>query len=142
MSVLKYFNQDPDEFIGSFAPVTVRYPSRNGKVLIELGLVKENNRLCFIIGKRFTREGSLLILDQVRLSLASQKTFGNRPKRWSDHAFYRQEFIRQAFEDFVNESPFAVFIRANINPLAATLLSAKLRDEGPKLISFTSGAAS
>jgi len=139
MNVQKYFNQDPDEFIGSFEPITVSMQSRNNKATIELGLVKDNNKLCFVIGKRLQSEGSLLILDQVRLSLASQRTFEDRPTHWSTCSFYRHEFLRRAFEDFVNASPFVSFIRANVNPLAVSQLFANLRDISPKLISFQLG---
>jgi hypothetical protein len=136
MNVIRFFKTDPDQFTEPFEPVVTQFALAGQKVLVELGLIKDNGRLHFSIGKRLTSDGSLLILDQVPLSLVSKQTFAERPKRWNENALYSQEFLRYAFEGFVVNSPFDDFIRKNVNPLDITQMFAKLRDVSSHLINF------
>jgi hypothetical protein len=139
MNVLRFFIKDPDRFTEPFEPVVVQFALAGEKVLVEVGLVKDNGRLHFSIGKRLTGDGSLLILDQKPVSSVSQLTFQARPKRWSESPLYTREFLRHAFEDFVLNSPFEGFIRKNVNPLDITQMFAKLRDTSSHLINFQLG---
>jgi hypothetical protein len=139
MNVLRFFSADPDRFTGPFEPVITQFALTGQKVLVELGLVKDNDRLYFSIGKRFTSDGPLLILDRRPVSSVSQQTFKARPKRWCEGNAYGREFLRHAFEDFVLNSPFSGFIRKNVNPLDITQLFANLRDISPDLINFQLG---
>lgn len=139
MNVLRFFSTDPDRFTEPFEPVIAQFALAGQKVLVELGLVKDNDKLYFSIGKRFASDGPLLILDRVRLSLVSQRTFTARPKRWCEGTLYGREFLRHAFEDFVLHSPFSGFIRKNVNPLDISQLFANLRDVSSDLINFQSG---
>lgn len=139
MNVLRFFSADPDQFTEPFEPVIAQFALAGQKVLVELGLVKENNRLYFSIGKRLTSDGPLLILDRRPLSSASQQTFTARPKRWCEGNVYGREFLRHAFEDFVLNSPFCGFIRKNVNPLDITQLFANLRNISSDLINFQLG---
>jgi hypothetical protein len=136
MNVIRFFSTDPDQFTEPFEPVIAQFALAGQKVLVELGLIKHNDRLCFSIGKRLTGDGSLLILDQVPLSLVSKLTFAERPKRWNENQLYEREFLRHAFEAFVLNSPFERFIRKNVNPLDITQMFAKLRDVSSRLINF------
>jgi hypothetical protein len=139
MNVLRFFSKDPDQFTEPFEPVMAHFALAGQKVQVELGLVKDNNRLYFLIGKRFSSDGTLIILDRMSLSSVSQQTFKARPKRWCEGAAYGREFLRHAFEDFVLKSPFSGFIRKNVNPLDITQLFANLRNLSSNLINFQSG---
>lgn len=139
MNVLRFFSANPDQFTEPFEPVVTRFALAGQKVLVELGLVKENDRLYFSIGKRLTSDGPLIILDRVPVSSVSQQTFTARPERWNESKLYGREFLRHAFEHFVLNSPFSGFIRKNVNPLDITLLFANLRNISSDLINFQLG---
>lgn len=139
MNVLRFFSADPDQFTEPFEPVITQFALAGQKVLVELGLVKDNDKLYFSIGKRLTSDGPLLILDRVRLSLVSQQTFKARPRLWCEGSVYGSEFLRHAFEYFVLHSPFSGFIRKNVNPLDITQLFANLRNISSDLINFQLG---
>lgn len=139
MNVLRFFSADPDQFTGPFEPVITQFALAGQKVLVELGLVKDNDKLYFSIGKRFASDGPLLILDRVRLSLVSQRTFKASPKLWCEGDVHGSEFLRHAFEYFVLHSPFSGFIRKNVSPLDITQLFANLRNISSDLINFQSG---
>lgn len=139
MNVLRFFSANPDQFTEPFEPVITRFALAGQKVLVEVGLVKENDRLYFLIGQRLTSDGPLLILDRVPLSSVSQQTFKVRPKRWCENKMYEREFLRHAFEYFVLNSPFSGFIRKNVNPLDITQLFANLRNISSNLINFQLG---
>lgn len=139
MNVLRFFSADPDQFTEPFEPVVTHFALAGQKVLVELGLVKDDDKLYFSIGKRLTSDGPLIILDRVRLSLVSQQTFKRRPKRWNESNLYGREFLRYAFEHFVLNSPFSGFIRKNVNPLDITQLFANLRNISSDLINFQLG---
>jgi len=139
MNVLRFFSANPDQFTEPFEPVVTRFALAGQKVLVELGLVKENDRLYFSIGKRLTSDGPLIILDRRPVSSVSQQTFTARPERWNESKLYEREFLRHAFEDFVLNSPFSGFIRKNVNPLDITQLFANLRNVSSALINFQLG---
>jgi len=139
MNVLRFFSADPDQFTGPFEPVVTHFALAGQKVLVELGLVKDNDKLYFLIGKRLNSDGTLLILDRVSLSSVCKQTFKARPKRWCEGSAYGREFLRHAFEDFVLNSPFSGFIRKNVNPLDITQLFANLRNVSSDLINFQLG---
>lgn len=136
MNVKRFFVKDPDQFSEPFEPVIAQFALAGQKVLVELGLVKDNSRLYFSIGKRLSSDGSLLILDRMSLSSVSQLTFAQRPKRWRENQLYGSEFLRHAFESFVLNSPFEGFIRKNVNPLDITQMFAKLRNVSSHLLNF------
>lgn len=135
MKLKSFFQKDPDFFNGSFEPVLVEAETENRKSTVILGFIEEHGALYFVVRKRYPTWVRDVSMDRIRLSEAVRKI---RDKGLLTCSVPVEEILRIAFENFVKESPFGVYVRENINAWASGQFFKQLRALAPTILTSQS----
>lgn len=117
--------------------ILVAVEARNMKSILQLGILRENDVLYFVIGKRFNSQAPFLNLDAVKVSTAVKKFQTTQRKRKNRIPLTNPgEFIKAAFNEFIDCSPFKEYVNQSVTPRDLSSLYGKLSREAPSILAL------
>jgi hypothetical protein len=117
--------------------ILVTVEARNLKSILQLGILRENNVLYFVIGKRFQHQTPFLNLDSVRVTTAIDRFRTTQGKKRTKSSFFSiGEFLRAVFDDFVDNSPFKGYVNESVSLRELSVLTARFNKEAEKILNL------